>query len=91
MDLAQEQVEAVDLMSLDEDLAHDLKRKLWLKIAEHVIEKEHNIAKAMEVRCCFWLFPLLAKMNAQENSNRELTFFVGYLAFGLVFSIGLLL
>ena len=44
MDLAQEQVEAVDATSVDDELAYDLKRKLWLKIAEHVIEKEHNLS-----------------------------------------------
>ena len=27
----------------------ELKRKLWLRIAQHVMENEHNVQKAMEV------------------------------------------
>eukprot|EP00730_Choanoeca_flexa_P003094 TRINITY_DN11287_c0_g1_i1.p1 TRINITY_DN11287_c0_g1~~TRINITY_DN11287_c0_g1_i1.p1 ORF type:complete len:1045 (+),score=297.12 TRINITY_DN11287_c0_g1_i1:107-3241(+) len=49
MDLAVEQVETLDALSFSSEHANELKRKLWLKIAQHVIEQEHNIVKAMQV------------------------------------------
>eukprot|EP00045_Choanoeca_perplexa_P017973 m.273035 g.273035 ORF g.273035 m.273035 type:complete len:1048 (-) comp17683_c0_seq1:3939-7082(-) len=86
MDLAQEQVEALDELShhgtYTHDHAHELKRKLWLKIAEHVIEKEHNIVKAMEVleqskvlkiEDILPLFPDFAKIDQfQEHIQQSL-------------------